>query len=228
MVILYPPPIPPLGKGLFFVFLFLLESQHLIAQNSISVKQNFDTISIAKLTDLEESIMVYYQKDFIADYIAWQDDGKGRIWSYMPDVGFAFGLPTMNLSTRHIKSAKKQEKQRKQKLESIKEKRTLLMNTDIQKLRVLYEKFINDQEQLAEKMKVLEIDQKILDIYTEGYEQNEIDPLTYLNQQKSHLQSELIIHEFIRNLQEQKTMIYILAKYQLPNYTLAVENLPEN
>ncbi|NME72795.1 TolC family protein [Flammeovirga aprica] len=238
--ILFPPRTPPSLIWYFFLLVFLLNSQHLIAQNTSPDSSNFvknfqddfradsmgnsqsnnEALEIAPLLDLEMSIRHYYNKEFYAQYAEWADDGKGRVWTYLPDVGFAFGLPTVTLSTRQIKQAKKMEKQRDQKLQSTLDMLTLKMNTDIQKLRVLYQKYEHNRQLLQEKMELLNIDFKIFDIYKEGYEKNEIEPLTYLQQKKTYIQSQNSIAEYTRNLKEELTDIYILSKYALPSMHL--------
>lgn len=185
--------------------------------------QSKEVFQLESVDSLESSLQNFYGKLFQAEFTEWEDDGKGRIWLYLPDVGIQFGLPSVNLSTRQIKQAVTKEKARKKKIESIRQKLEIQLNKEVIRLRQKHKLYTFKLELLQVAQEKQEIRNQIFEIYEEAYSKKEMDPLEYL---KHNLEKYADKEKFLimkNEILEIKGEIEYLAKYNLSNYRLAVE-----
>ena len=145
------PPHPPVCN--VFLLRFILVASFVSINISI-YGQSPDSLKIPDLEDLEISIKDYFQKKMEAELSEFDYKIKGQWLSYLPSVGFSFGLPSVSWSTQNIFKISNDKRKNKSKIESIILINTLEYNKVLSDIKIEYEKIILLLEKLGQKEQI--------------------------------------------------------------------------
>jgi hypothetical protein len=96
--------------------------------------------ALPPLDSLEASLKLYYNKAWTADRSEFVDIQRGKSWNLVPSVGLVFGLPSVNLNTGQIADYMERKAVNRAKLKSLELKYEVMLNEELQKLRIEYQK----------------------------------------------------------------------------------------
>jgi len=197
------PPNPPLK--IFLVTLLLLLS----GKSTKAQLLTYDTYAI--------SMKAYLNQQWTAERSEWTAAVRGQKWSYIPNVGLAFGLPTVGLNTGQIAAYKQQQGVNAAKLRAIDAKYQLLLNDQLNLLKIEVEKAGVEQEKLFTYSATLEARRNIFSIYQEAFQKKELKPLDFL-QQKLAYESQVQQYQLaVKAYQIVVLEVERLAHYNMPN-----------
>ncbi len=170
------------------------------------------------LDSLEASLKLYYNKSWTAERAEFTDIQRGKSWNLVPSVGLVFGLPSVNLNTGQIANYMERKAVNKAKLKSMDLKYGVLLNEELQKLRIEYRKLEKHKEKAGADAQLMKIKQEIFSIYQEAYDKKEMKPLEFLQKKLEH---ETTVQEAL--LREKDYQIAVLELMRLARYGMPEE-----
>lgn len=202
------PPNPPL---VFFLILLAL----LLSGKSTKAQ-------LLTYEDYAGSLRAYVGQAWAAERAEFSQQVKGQRWAYLPNVGLAFGLPSIGLNTGQIASYKQQQGTNEARVRGIDAKYKLLLNEGLNTLRIELEKALIEKQKLGNLAAALGTKRKIFSIYQEAYSKRELKTLDYYSQKLSMQNSE---QEY--TLAQQNFLIIILELERLAHYKMPAEEIPK-
>jgi hypothetical protein len=197
---------PPNPQARIFLTLLLL----LLSWQSANAQLlNYDTYSI--------SMKAYLNQQWTAERSEWTAAVRGQRWSYIPNVGLAFGLPTVGLNTGQIAAYKQQQGTNAAKLRAIDAKYQLLLNDQLNLLKIEVEKAGVEQAKLLTYSATLEARKSIFEIYQEAFKKKELKPLDFLQQKLAY---ESAVQQYLLAVKSYQIVVLEverLAHYNMPN-----------
>ncbi len=200
------PPNPPLSMFLATLLLILSFGS---ANGQLL---NYDTYSL--------SMKRYLNQQWTAERAEFTEAVKGQRWSYIPSVGLAFGLPSIGLNTGQIASYKQAQGTNAAKLRAIDAKYHVLLNDQLNQLRIEIEKAENEQAKLLSYSTTMAARGRIFSIYQEQFKKREIKPLDFYQQQLSFESAQ---QEYV--LATRSYFIVVLGVERLAHYNMPEENI---
>lgn len=211
------PPHPPLK---FFLLLLLLA----VCGRSAKAQQllDYDTYAV--------SLKSYLNKAWTAERTEYINIQKGKNWNLVPNVGFAFGLPSINLNTSAVASYKQRQAETAAKLKSIDLKYDLMLNEQLNNLRIEVEKAANENAKLLSYQAQVETRELMYKIYKEAYSKKEMKPIDYLREKLNYETFRADVDNKGRDYLVVVKNVEKLAHYNMPQeviYYVGRDEVPE-
>lgn len=183
---------------------------------SVIVAQKATKTELKEFSEYEKSLKSYYLKLWHAKREEFKDLNEKSFLYYAPSIGFQFGLPSIQFSTRDYANYKRDTKLLKSKLNSLDETLELEMNERLQGLAVEYNKIKLEYDKLAVYQGKLKYLRNLHEIKQECCRRRECTPedckkadLEMYGYEEQEKLTELEIGIKILDLEK-------LAKYKLP------------
>lgn len=209
------PPHPPL-MNLFRMIVLMLSMISTITQaQDIDSTMTAAAAQLPQWRELEMSIKVYHNMKFTAERQEWEIKEKGKVLKYVPDIGFTFGLPSVNLGTGKILTARNQKELIKQKIKNLEFDNALNMNDELGKSKLKHENIINLLSEVYRDKEILKVERDLFGIYQKQYDNKEIPPSEYLSRKKTYLS---VIQQFrlrIENIRKEIHLLKLDSHYQM-------------
>jgi hypothetical protein len=139
---------------------------------------------------------------------------------YLPNVGFTFGLPSIQFGTKDYLNFRREKKINEARLEMLDSQAELEFNFNLQILRKMYESLNQESEKLKKYGEKKEIKMKIWAITNEGFRKNEIPPKDYYLsklEEFDYLEAERLLEI---SFNQKALELEIFAKFELPQEKL--------
>jgi hypothetical protein len=206
---LYTPQTP-------LAFFFLLSLFSLFSSNNTICQVR----ALEPLKSYELSLKTYYNRKWTADRREFKTLSMKGWYYYLPNVGFTFGLPSIQFGTKDYLNFRREKKINEARLEMLDSQAELGFNENLQLLRKMYESL--NQEFL--KVKILEekseLKLKIWAITEEGYKKHEIPPKDYYLAKLEEMDFSEAKRLLEVNYNQKAIELEILAKWELPQEKL--------
>jgi hypothetical protein len=147
---------------------------------------------------------------------------KRKWWYFIPQLGFTFGLPTVNGGTSTLVQLDVQRQQNRVKLATIISQGMLDYRTDLHKLRGMYQMLEIEEAVVSDSQVNERIYQNLFGIAEEAYQKKETKPIEY-NQALLAFQNGVIS-------QEEKRWAYmnkVIEIAQFARYDFPTDSIPE-
>ena len=139
--------------------------------SAVSFSQELKPLSV-----YEASLQSYYQSAWKANREEFRDLQRKPFWNYVPDVGFAWGLPIIHWRLSEIFQYRRDKFLLERKLKSLDMKMEIELNQQMQVLGIEYEKVKLEQERIKIAEEKHRIEEAIYAIGVECCEKRECTP----------------------------------------------------
>jgi len=197
------PPNPP---ACFFLFVLLLALSGKSAKAQLLTYETYAS-----------SLRSYVGQSWAAERAEFTQQIRGQRWAYLPNVGLAFGLPSIGLNTGQIASYKQQQGSNAAKVRAIDARYKVLLNDQLNQLRIEVEKAGIEEQKLNSLVIGLGTKRKIFSIYQEAYSKRELKALDYYSQKLSIQSAEQEYALGLQNFRITILEVERLAHYKMPN-----------
>lgn len=154
------------------------QNQPEIAQNTLIFKE----ISLQELPKYEESLRIYHNRKFAAERKEFLETTRKKWWYYLPNIGFTFGMPTVNSNTGTLAQIDHDRQTKKAKLEALQAKAEFQYREELLQLRTKYQTLLLESQTIEEQTKLFNKKSGIASIYSEGFNAQKITPLEMLRE----------------------------------------------
>ena len=181
-------------------------------------------LSIVPFDSLEKSLKLYIHEISIpeAKEIFYQQ--KGQWLNYMPSIGVSpvirqnggFSLaPSVSININRFFEVGEKRKLKALKAEAHEVKYRLKFNSELQRLKLEYEKYKIEKGRIEDRESEVKIENQILEIHKEAYAKKDMSPLEFLQKKRAFIKVKNGVKEMRRKLYLIKLSIYQLAHYKM-------------
>ncbi|RAJ89864.1 hypothetical protein LX87_05659 [Larkinella arboricola] len=188
--------------------------------------EQHDDLPIQPLSVYETNLKRYYTTKWQADRKEFETVHKKKWWYYLPNVGWAFGLPTVTLGTSTLAQIDRDKTVMKAKLDGIDAKAHYEYNEALLELRTRYRLLTREREHdRLERQLTDPVENSIMQIHTDAFTDQKITPLEHLQKKREHSRFKLQRHERRNELYHHWLELEQLARYQMPQETLQADEV---
>lgn len=196
---------PPNPRPTILLAMLLLV---LTGKNANGQLLNYGTYSL--------STKAHFNALWTADRAEYTDLQRGKNWAMIPNVGLAFGLPSVSLNTGQIANYKQRQGETKAKLKSLELRYEVLLNEALNSLSIEIEKAQLEEQKLFILSGVAGIKKKIFDIHQEAFDKRAMKPLDYYREKLAYETTQQEYQIAIRTYQLVVLNVEKLAHYNTP------------
>ncbi|MGM9508792.1 hypothetical protein ACS5NO_13740 [Larkinella sp. GY13] len=177
-----------------------------------------------KLQDIltyEASLKRYYSQKWQADRKEFQTVHKKKWWYYLPNVGWAFGLPTVTFGTSTLAQIDRDKVMMKGKLDGIDARAKYEYNEALLQLRTMHRIVVLEMEQFGYELQATKaLESGIIKIHDDTFNDEKMKPLEHLQKSLEHERFVLQLKEKNKALVQMWLELEQFARYQMPEESL--------
>lgn len=177
----------------------------------------FSQTDSLEVDSLESSCRRYYELKAQAEIEEFKQVRKYKFLRFLPTIGYAIARQSLVVGVNSSSAIKYlEDKQiRRNKVSSIVQSNNLALERDLLQLHLLKQEIRQVQEKYQTALATIEIERKIFRIKKQQYNQAELEPLLFLQSQKTLLQQEQKVKDIQYNIFQLNQQLLIIAKWTI-------------
>lgn len=179
--------------------------------------------TIKPLTDYETSLKEFYNTRLQADRTEYATQNNKKWWYYLPGVGYAFGGPTVSVSTDILARIDQDRQTKRAKLDAITAQTIVAYREELHELRSRYRIIELQEEEMNEHFVISKLENNILNIAEDANTAKTITPENYARALLAYQTQHAGHKAKYRQYQERIIELERLARYNYPTETLSVQ-----